>query len=114
MTDKIKLVLAFLAVVGGIAAYYYFADLATVLRVLMVMAGLAVAAVVALTSVPGKEFFVFSKEAWAEAGRVSWPNRKETMQTTAVVFAFVVLMAAFLAAVDALLSVLMKFVLGQG
>src|SRR5437899_627084 len=114
MADKIKLVLAFLCVVAGVAAYYFFADLALVLRVLMVMAGLAVAAVVALMSEPGKQFFGFSKEAWAEAGRVSWPNRKETVQTTAVVFAFVVLMAAFLAAVDAVLSVAMKFVLGQG
>jgi preprotein translocase subunit SecE len=114
MADKLKLALAFLCVVGGIAAYYYFGEMATVLRVLMVMAGLAAAGGVALTSVQGKEFFAFSKEAWAEAGRVSWPNRKDTLQTTAVVFVFVVAMAAFLAAVDALLSILMKFVLGQG
>src|SRR5215831_12126281 len=113
MTDKIKLGLAFLCIVAGIAGYYYFPDLALVLRVLMVMAGLVAAAGVAFTSEQGKQFFAFSKEAWAEAGRVSWPNRKETAQTTAVVFLFVVVMAAFLAAVDALLSVLMKFVLGQ-
>lgn len=113
MADKIRLVVAFLCVVAGVATYYFFADLALVLRVLMVLAGLAVGAVVALTSTPGKQFFGFSKEAWAEAGRVSWPNRKETMQTTAIVFAFVVLMAAFLAAVDAGLSVVMKLVLGQ-
>ena len=55
---------------------------ALVLRVLMVMGGLIAAGGVAWLSAPGKEFFAFAQEAWAEAGRVSWPTRKETMQTT--------------------------------
>ena len=63
--------------------YYYFSELRTVLRVLMVLGGLVAAAGVAWLSVPGKEFFAFAQEAWAEAGRVSWPTRKETLQTTA-------------------------------
>jgi preprotein translocase subunit SecE len=110
--DKIKLTLAFLCVVAGIAGYYYFADTAQVLRVLMVMAGLLAAGGVAWLSEPGKEFFAFSREAWAEAGRVAWPTRKETMQTTAVVFGFVVLTAAVLAGIDGVLSVLTKLILG--
>jgi preprotein translocase subunit SecE len=59
---------------------------ATVLRVLMVLGGLIAAAWSPGLSVPGKEFFVFAQEAWQEAGRVSWPTRKETIQTTAIVF----------------------------
>ena len=74
----------------GVWGYYYFADTALVLRVLMVLGGLLAAGGVAWLSAPGKEFFAFAQEAWAEAGRVSWPTRKETMQTTAIVFAFVV------------------------
>ena len=77
---------------------------ALVLRVLMVMGGLVAAGGVAWLSAPGKEFFAFAQEAWQEAGRVSWPTRKETMQTTLIVFAFVVIMALFLFAIDTTLA----------
>ena len=95
-------------------AYYWFADAALVLRVLMVLGGLVAAGVVAWTSVPGKEFFVFAQEAWAEAGKVSWPSRKETIQTTAIVFAFVMIMALFLFAIDTTLAWIVKLLTGRG
>ena len=71
MLDKIKIALAVACMVAGVAAYYWFADAAVVLRVLMVLGGLVAAAGVAWLSAPGKEFFAFAQEAWAEAGRVS-------------------------------------------
>ena len=113
MLDKIKIVLAVACVVAGVAAYYWFADAALVLRVLMVLGGLIAAGAVAWLSEPGKQFFVFAQEAWQEAGRVSWPTRKETIQTTAVVFAFVVVMALFLFAVDTTLAWIIKLLTGR-
>jgi len=112
--DNVKIALAVGCVIAGVFAYYWFTELAVVLRVLMVLAGLALAAAVAYTSAPGKEFFAFSQEAWAEAGRVSWPSRKETMQTTGIVFAFVVVMALFLFGVDSLLALIVKMMTGRG
>ena len=112
--DKIKIALGAVCVVAGVFAYYWFSELAVVLRVLMVLAGLVVGAAVAYTSEPGKEFFVFAQEAWAEAGRVSWPTRKETMQTTGIVFVFVALMALFLFAVDWSLALTVKMTTGRG
>jgi preprotein translocase subunit SecE len=114
MVDKIKIGLAAACVVAGIWGYYYFADTALVLRVLMVMGGLIAAAGVAWLSTPGKEFFAFAQEAWQEAGRVSWPTRKETMQTTAIVFGFVVIMALFLFSVDTTLAWIVKLLTGRG
>ena len=114
MVDKIKIFLAVACVVGGVAAYYYFADTALVLRVLMVMGGLIAAGAVAWLSTPGKEFFAFAQEAWAEAGRVSWPTRKETMQTTAIVFGFVVIMALILFSIDTTLAWIVKMLTGRG
>jgi preprotein translocase subunit SecE len=111
--DKAKIALAVACVVVGVWGYYYFSDLAQVLRVLMVLGGLMAAAGVAWLSVPGKEFFAFAQEAWAEAGRVSWPTRKETLQTTAIVFAFVVVMALFLFAVDTALAYVVKLLTGR-
>lgn len=112
--DKIKIWLAFACVALGVWGYYYFAEMAQVLRVLMVLGGLLAAAGVAWLSAPGKEFFAFAQEAWAEAGRVSWPSRKETLQTTGIVFAFVVVMALFLFAVDTTLAWIIKLLTGRG
>jgi len=112
--DKIKIWLAFACVALGVWGYYYFAEMAQVLRVLMVLGGLLAAAGVAWLSAPGKEFFAFAQEAWAEAGRVSWPSRKETIQTTGIVFAFVVVMALFLFAVDTTLAWIIKLLTGRG
>jgi preprotein translocase subunit SecE len=111
--DKLKIALALGCVVLGVWGYYYFADTAVVFRFLMVVGGLLAGAGVAWTSQPGKEFFAFAQDAWAEAGRVSWPTRKETIQTTAIVFAFVVIMALFLFAVDSSLAWAVKMLTGR-
>ena len=111
--DKLKIALAVACMAAGVAGYYYFSETAMVLRVLMVLGGLLAAAGVAWTSAPGKEFFAFAQEAWAEAGRVAWPTRKETMQTTAIVFVFVVVMALFLFAVDTSLQWIIKLLTGR-
>ena len=114
MVDKIKLAVALLLVVAGIAGFYYFHESAAVLKLASVLAGLLLAAGVAWTSVPGKRFFAFGKDSVAEAKRVVWPTRKETLQTTAVVIAFAVVMALFLWAVDASLMVAVNKMMGRG
>ena len=111
--EKLKILLAIACVVLGVWGYYYFSSTALVLRFLMVVGGLVAGGLVAWTSAPGKEFFAFAQESWQEAGRVSWPTRKETIQTTAVVFAFVVVMALFLFAVDSTLAWLIKVLTGR-
>ena len=103
MADKIKLVLAVLLVMAGVAGFYYLKDSATILRVASVLAGLVAAVAVAWTSGPGREFFVYAQESAAETKKVVWPSRKETIQTTGMVLAFVLVMAIFLWIVDALL-----------
>ena len=114
MGDKIKMTVAFALVIAGIWGYYHFSEAAQVLRVLMVLGGLIAAGAVAWLTAPGKELFVFSQEAWQEASKVSWPTRKETIQTTGVVFAFVVIMALFLFAVDTMLAWLVSLITGRG
>jgi len=111
--DKAKIAVAALCVVAGLYGYYHFSESAMVLRILMVFAGLLAAGGVAWTSVAGKEFFGFAQESWAEAGRVAWPTRKETLQTTGIVFVFVVVMALFLFGVDTFLAYIIKL-LTQG
>jgi preprotein translocase subunit SecE len=96
MADKIRFALALLLVATGVAGFYLMGEVALILRVLSVLAGVIAGAMVAWFTEPGQRFFVFSQEAWAETKKVVWPSRKETVQTTGVVFAFVVIMAIFL------------------
>jgi preprotein translocase subunit SecE len=113
MADKLKLAVAALLVVAGIAGYYLLATQSFVLRILAVAAGIAAGIAVAWTSVLGQEFIAFSREALVELRKVVWPTRKETMQTTAAVFAFVVVMAVFLWVSDKSLEwVLYDLILG--
>lgn len=114
MADKIKLLVAFLLVIAGIAGFYYLRDSAVVLKVASVLSGLLLAVVVAWTSEPGKRFFVFGKDSVAEAKRVVWPTRKETLQTTGLVIVFTFAMALFLWAVDAGLMMLVNKLMGRG
>jgi preprotein translocase subunit SecE len=56
----------------------------------------------------------FVQQVRQEAAKVTWPSRKETGVTTAMVFAFVTAAALFFFFVDQILSLLVKFVLGLG
>ncbi len=100
-------------VIAGIAGFYYLADSATVVRLAAVLAGLAAAAVTMWYTAPGQQFVVFSQDALKEARKVVWPTRKETIQTTGIVFAFVVVMAIFLWVVDAGLLWAVQLLMGR-
>lgn len=112
--DKIKLGFALLLLAAGIAGFYYLRDSAMVIRVVSVLLGFILAATVAWFTIQGKQFYAFSRESSEETKKVVWPNRKETVQMTGLVFAFVVVMAIFLWMVDAGLLMLVKSVMGRG
>ena len=114
MADKIKIAIAVVLLMAGIAAFYYWDQSPLIARVGAVLGGMAAAVVVLWTSAPGKEFFVFAQESIDETKRVVWPTRKETLQTTGVVFAFVFVMAVFLWLIDAGLLWLVRILMGQG
>ncbi|MBW8066084.1 MAG: preprotein translocase subunit SecE [Ferrovum sp.] len=113
MADKLKFALALALVVAGLVGYYQLADHALVLRVLAVLAGLGLGAAVAWFTVPGQDFYRFSQEAVVEARRVVWPSRKETWQTTLVVFALVLVVGVFLWLVDWGLLVAVQRLMGR-
>jgi preprotein translocase subunit SecE len=114
MIEKIKLVLALLLVAAGVAGYYLLADQAVVIRILIVLAGIGAAAAVLWTTALGRQGFGFARESAAEARKVVWPTRKETIQTTIIVFILVLLVAAFLALVDYGFLRMVKMLMGRG
>lgn len=113
MADKFKFMLALLSLVAGLVGFYLLGDQPLVLRVLSVLAGLAASVAIAWFTASGQRFFVFSQEALAETKKVAWPTRKESIQTTGIVFVFVLVMAIVLWIADKSLEwVLYDLVLG--
>jgi preprotein translocase subunit SecE len=100
MADKIKFLLALLLLVAGIAGFYLLSEQVMVVRVLSVLVGVGACAAVAWFTEPGQRFFAFAADARDETKKVVWPSRKEATQMTAIVFAFVLVMAILLWATD--------------
>jgi preprotein translocase subunit SecE len=56
----------------------------------------------------------FLQEVRAEAAKVTWPSRRETMITTALVILMVLLASLFFVAVDQGLRLIVSFILSFG
>ena len=112
--DTAKLVLAIATLVGGLVAYYWFADLPTAVRILMVLAGVAGGLVLMFWSAQGQVIWQFIQGSRVELRKMVWPTRQETWQTTLIVFGFVLLMGIFFWLVDMLLAWATRILTGQG
>ena len=111
--DMARLAAVVVLVVGAVAAYYLLAPQGELAQWGGLIAGLVLAAVVFFTSDAGKRLIAFGRDSWREMGKVVWPTRKETIQTTAFVFAFAVVMALFLWGTDKTLEwVMYDLILG--
>ena len=101
-------------VLVAVAAYgnYYFAAESLLLRVvgLLVLAGIAGA--IALQTVKGGAFWTLVKDAKTEIRKVVWPSRQETVQTTLIVVAVVLVMGLLLWALDSMLGWLVSTIIG--
>ena len=94
--DKAKLGLAIVLVLASLVGFYMLGKQGQVAQWGALIAGLVAAVVVFLSSELGKQFLSFGHDSVREVKKVVWPARKEAMQMTAYVFAFVVVMALFL------------------
>ena len=94
--DKAKLGVAVALVVAAVAAFYLLSAQGEIVQWVALIAGLVAAAAVFLVSESGRQLIALGKDSVREARKVVWPTRKEALQMTAYVFAFVVVMALFL------------------
>ena len=101
MLDTIKLLIAAAALVGGLYAYYYYeAELAQAIRVLMVLGGTIAGIGIAMTSVQGQRLWHFIQGSRVEIRKVVWPTKQETTQTAIAVFVFTLVMMLFFWVLD--------------
>lgn len=94
--DKAKLAAAAVLVLGGFVAFYLLSAQGALAQWGALIVALAAAVVVFGVSESGKRLLAFGRDAWRETQKVVWPARKEAIQMTAYVFAFVFVMALFL------------------
>ena len=91
--------------VAAFMAYFFVPkDASEYLKPAILGAGFVAAFVSFFVSPTGKSFLAFANEAYREARKVVWPTRKEVLQMTGVVFAFVGIMSLFLWGVDKVLE----------
>lgn len=111
--DKAKLAAAVALVIAALAGFYLLGQQGQVAQWGALLVGLAAAAALFFSSEPGRQLIAFGRDAWREVKKVVWPTRKESMQMTGYVFAFVVVMALFLWLTDKTLEwVLYDLILG--
>jgi preprotein translocase subunit SecE len=94
--DKAKLAAAVVLLVAGFVGFYLLASRGAAVQWGALLAGLVAAAVVFTVSESGRQLIAFGRDAWRETKKVVWPARREAIQMTAYVFAFVFVMALFL------------------
>ena len=111
--DKAKLAVAVALLVGAFAAFYLLSAKGSLVQWVSLVVGMAASVLVFGISEHGKRLLAYFKDSWREARKVVWPARREAIQMTAYVFAFVFVMALFLWLTDKTLEwVLYDLVLG--
>jgi preprotein translocase subunit SecE len=111
--DKAKLAAAVALLAAGFVGYYLLASQGQLMRVGVLLGGLVAALVIFAVSEPGRQLLAFGRDSWRETKKVVWPARKEAIQMTAYVFAFVLVMSLFLWLTDKTLEwVLYDLLLG--
>ena len=92
--DPLKWIVVFILVAIAVVGNSYYSDQSLLYRVLGILAVAAVAGLVALQTAKGAAFWALVKGSRTEIRKVVWPTRQETVQTTMIVVAFVLLVAA--------------------
>jgi len=110
--DTVKLLLSVLVLIGGVVGFYYFEGHSQLLRVLGLLAVVVVSGFIALQTERGRAVATFLGDSRTEVRKVVWPTRQETVQTTLIVFAMVLVMGIALWLVDMLLMAIVRAVTG--
>ena len=103
-TDLVLVTLAAICAVAGVIAFSLLTEQVLAVRLGALAAGLVAGVVLAWFSPTGKRFLNYGRQSWEELRRVVWPTRKETLNTTGLVMAFVVVIAFFLFVCDKLIE----------
>jgi len=116
--DVGKLVLAVLVLAGGIFAYSWFSNDASIpasVRLIGVLVALVASLAIAATTALGRRVRGFLGESQFEMRKVVWPTRDETLKTTGIIIVVVIVLSLLLGLIDLILkSVVLDWLLKLG
>jgi preprotein translocase subunit SecE len=98
--DTAKWLVVFALVAVAVVGNSYYSEESLLYRVLGILAIAAIAGMVALQTAKGAAFWALVKGSRTEIRKVVWPTRQESVQTTLIVVAFVILVALLLWGLD--------------
>ena len=110
--DSLKWLIVVALLAAAVVGNSYFSTESLLYRVLAIVALAAVAGFVALQTAKGHAFWSLVKGSRTEIRKVVWPTRQETVQTTLIVVAFVLVVALLLWGLDSFLGWLVSLVIG--
>src|ERR1051326_7151679 len=113
--DTILLFLSFVAMIGGVFAFYYFVgDYGTAVRASMVVGGFVASLVLAYQTDAGKQMVGYVRGANVELRKTTWPTKQESLQATLMIAVVVLITAVILWGLDSALLWGVKSVTGRG
>lgn len=112
--DTLLLIAAVALLLGGMFAFYYFADKPLLVRWLAMLGGLAAGLFVAYQSASGKTLWSYVTGARTELRKVVWPSRQESIQATLMIAVVVLIMAVLLWGLDSALLWGVEKLTGRG
>jgi preprotein translocase subunit SecE len=111
--DWFKWLVAIALLLAGLIGNHYYSEVSMPLRMLAWLAIVAIAGFVASKTQKGKWVVEFFRDSRMELRKVVWPTREETVQTTLVVAAMVIILALILWGLDGILVWLIGWLTGQ-
>jgi preprotein translocase subunit SecE len=111
--DWLKWLVALALLLAGLVGNHYYSEVSMPLRMFAWLGVLAISGFVASRTQKGKWVVDFFRDSRAELRKVVWPTREETMQTTLVVAAMVIILALILWGMDGILVWLIGWLTGQ-
>ena len=103
-SDIALVTLAVLCAVAGVVAFALLSEQSLAVRLGSLAGGLILGIGIAWLSPSGKRLLAYGRQSYEELRRVVWPTKKETLNTTGLVMAFVVIMAFFLFICDKIIE----------
>ncbi len=107
-----KWLVVFALLAAAVVGNAYYGEQPLFYRAVIGVLLVAGAAVMSLTTVRGRQFNGFRREAMVELRKIVWPTRQETLQTTLIVFVVVAVVAFILWVLDLLLGWAVSGIIG--
>jgi preprotein translocase subunit SecE len=104
IADVAKLTLAIVILAAGVVGYYWYNDLSSWQRLLMLLGGVVLGGAVGYFTRSGRALQEFFSESIFELRKVVWPTRQETIQTTLVIMVVVIILSILLGVIDLILN----------